>query len=212
MGAFVSLVVSASVALGREPCGLFEGGRVDPQLIEQMRAAAAEGRLYRVVPGVSRVGFCVRHFPLQEFRGDFTSLAGGLVLPSANDPLGRALLLIRTTPLEVSNEQLGPIVRGRSFMDIERHPEILYVGREFEWHDSHGHIYGDLTLRGVTRPVRFDVGVEKLLESPDGRLERILLKGAGQVNRYEFDMRSHRLFVSESVRLCLSVELDAWRP
>jgi hypothetical protein len=34
---------------------------------------------------------------------------------------------------------------------------------------------------------------------------RIFLKGTGQVNWYQFDMRSHRFTVSESVRLCLAV-------
>ena len=205
------LLLGVTAARASEPCQIFEGGRVDPRIIEEMRTAAHAGRLYRVVPGDSRVGFCVRHFPLQEFRGEFTNLVGGLVLPSPNDPEGRALLLIRTTPLEVSNELLGPVVRGSTFMDVERHPEILFVGRRLEWHDLHGHIYGDLTLRGITQPVRFDIGLETLLEGPDGRPERILLTGTGVVNRFQFDMRSHRLFVSDSVRLCLSVEMNAWK-
>lgn len=209
---FAGLLAAFPPVQAREPCGIFEGGRVDLRIIEEMRAAARSGRLYRVVPGVSRVGFCVRHFPLQEFRGDFTNLAGGLVLPSASEPQGKALLLIRTTPLEASNEALAPLVRGSQFMDTERFPDILFVGHRFEWHESHGHVYGDLTLRGVTQPVQFDVRLETLLEGVDGGVERMLLTGVGQVNRYQFDMRSHQLFVSESVRLCLSVELDPWRP
>ena len=205
------MLIGAAAGHTSEPCRIFEGGRVDSRIIQEMRAAAHAGRLYRVVPGDSRVGFCVRHFPLQEFRGEFTNLLGGLVLPSANDLEGRALLLIRTTPLEVSSEVLGPVVRGSAFMDIERHPDILFVGRRLEWHDLHGHIYGDLTLRGITQPVQFEVAIETLLEAPDGRPERILLSGTGAVNRFHFDMRSHRFFVSDSVRLCLSVELEPWR-
>ena len=34
--------------------------------------------------------------------------------------------------------------------------------------------------------------------------------GKGQVSRYQFDMRSHRFMISETVRLCLAVEMVPW--
>ena len=76
----ISLLLTTSVMSAGQPCAPFEGGDVDPEILASMRAAAAQGRLYRVDPDVSAVGFCVRHFPLQEFRGEFTDLVGGLAL------------------------------------------------------------------------------------------------------------------------------------
>jgi heat shock protein HtpX len=63
-------------------------------MLAAMRAAAAEGRMYRVDTDVSRVGFCVRHFPFQEFRGEFTNIIGGLAFPPEPASYGQALLLI----------------------------------------------------------------------------------------------------------------------
>jgi polyisoprenoid-binding protein YceI len=205
------LLLAASIAVAGEPCEPFEGGRVDPQLIELMRGAAREGRLYRVVPGKSKVGFCVRHFLSRELRGEFTSIVGGLAMPSAASQYGQALLLIHTSPLTVSNEALAPLVRGHDFIDAGRYPEILFVGRKFEWlAPLQGYMYGELTMRGKTQPVVFTVSVD-VLDSGAGDLpQRIFLKGTGQVNRYRFDMRSHRLTVSETVRLCLAVEMVPW--
>jgi hypothetical protein len=40
--------------------------------------------------------------------------------------------------------------------------------------------------------------------------DRIFLNGKGQVSRYQFDMRSHRFMVSETVRLCLAIEMVPW--
>jgi polyisoprenoid-binding protein YceI len=194
-----------------EPCAPFEGGRVDAGLLKVMRDAASEGRLYRVAPGNSRVGFCVQHFPFQEFRGEFRNIVGGLALPPDAEGHGQALLLIKTADMDASDTELEPVVRGKDFMDTERFPEILFVGRAFHWLDNHtGHIHGELTLRGRTEPVIFTVGVDILEEGAEGQLERIYLHGTGQVNRYKFDMRSYRFFVSETVRLCLSVELVPW--
>ena len=67
LAALLLLTVTAAVA--GVPCKPFEDGRVDPQILEVMRSSAREGRLYRVVTGKSSVGFCVRYFPGQEFRG-----------------------------------------------------------------------------------------------------------------------------------------------
>ena len=205
------LVLAVATAVAGEPCQPFEDGRVDARLLEVMRGAAREGRLYHVVPGNSKVGFCVRHFPGKEFKGEFTNIVGGLVMPSIEHQYGQALLLIRTTPLEVSNEKLAPLVKGPGFMDISRYPEILFIGRSFEWlAPLQGYIYGDLTLRGKTQPVVFNVGID-ILEDGLGNLpDRIFLKGTGQVSRYRFDMRSRRFSVSEIVRLCLAVEMVPW--
>ena len=205
------LLLAMAAAFAGEPCRPFEDGRVDARLLEVMRSAAREGRLYHVVPGNSRVGFCVRHFPGQEFRAEFTNIVGGLVMPSTAHRYGQALLLIHTTPLETSNEALEPLVKGPEFMDTSRYPEILFIGRAFEWTAPlQGYIYGDLTLRGKIEPVVFDVGIDFLEEGLGSLPDRILLKGTGQVNRYRFDMRSRRFVVSQTVRLCLDVEMVPW--
>jgi len=209
LSALLVLVMAAAVA--DEPCQPFEGGRVDARLLEVMRNAASEGRLYRIVPGKSRVGFCIRHFPRQEFRGEFTNIVGGLAMPSIAHTHGQALLLIHTSTLEVSNEELAPLVKGHEFMDTSRYPDILFVGRAFEWlAPLQGYIYGDLTLRGETQPIVFNIGIEILEEGLGNLPDRIFLKGKGQVNRYQFNMRSRRFTVSETVRLCLEAEMVPW--
>lgn len=205
------LVLTVAAAVAGEPCKPFEGGRVDARLLEAMRSAASEGRLYRVVPGNSRVGFCVRYFPRRELRGEFTNIVGGLVMPSTAHQFGQALLLIQTTPLEVSDAALAPLLRSHKFMDTRRYPEILFVGRAFEWlAPLQGYIYGDLTLRGRTQPMVFNISIDVLEEGLGNLPDRIFLQGTGQVNRYQFDMRSHRFTVSETVRLCLAVEMVPW--
>jgi polyisoprenoid-binding protein YceI len=206
----IALVLNTAQAV--EPCALFEGGRVDAGLLQLMRQAAGNGRLYRVDPEVSKVGFCVRHFPGQEFRGEFTNIVGGFVFPPKLGQHGQALLLIHTASLSSENPSLLPLVTGQQFMDTDRYPDILFVGHTAHWQTAlQGHIHGDLTLRGITRPVTFDVHVQALEGVENERPDRILLEGRSQVERRNFDMNSYRFFVSETVRLCLAVELLPWK-
>ena len=209
---FVLMMLVAGSGHATEPCAPFEGGRVDQKLLAEMREAAHEGRLYRIVPGNSRVGFCVRYFPFQEFHGEFTNIVGGLTLPPDMERHGKALLLIHTTSMESSNPNLDSLVQGHEFMDVEHYPEILFVGRAFQWYNPlQAYIYGDLTLRGITQPVVFNIEVDVAERDENERPESILLRGTGQVNRMEFDMRSHQIMISQTVRLCLSVELRRWQ-
>jgi polyisoprenoid-binding protein YceI len=132
-------------------------------------------------------------------------------MPSTEHRYGQALLLIHTNHLEASNEELVPLLRGHEFMDTSRYPDILFIGRAFEWlAPLQGYIYGDLTLRGETQPVVFNVSIDILEEGLGNLPGRIFLKGTGQVNRYQFDMHSRRFTVSETVRLCLDVEMVPW--
>ncbi len=207
----ICVLFATSVAVADQPCAPFERGGVAPEILATMRAAAAEGRLYRIDAAVSKVGFCARHFPYQEFRGEFTNVVGGLAFPRDRTQYGQALLLIYTSSLKSDNAALEPMVKGRDFMDTASYPEILYVGQRFEWLSAvHAHIYGDLTVRGRTHPVIFDVDIE-MPDDMDGEPpERIRLRGLSHVSRFNFDMRSYRFFVSDTIQLCLGVELVRW--
>jgi polyisoprenoid-binding protein YceI len=209
LAALLCLLAGSAAAV--EPCTPFEDGRVDAELLATMRQAAKEGRMYRVDADTSSVGFCVRHFPFQEFRGQFRNIVGGLALPPDSSQYGHALLLIHSASLISENSDLVPLVIGHSFIDAERYPEILFVGRRFVWlNDRQARIYGELTLRGRKQPVVFNVDVERDAgEDPQGD-RRIRMRGTTLVNRFQFDMTSYRYFVSEQVQLCLAVELVPW--
>jgi polyisoprenoid-binding protein YceI len=209
--AVVFLCVPANFAAAAEPCAPFEGGRVEAGLIEAMRQAAKEGRMYRVDADRSSVGFCVQHFPFQEFRGEFRNLVGGLALPPDPGQYGHALLLIHSASLVSEDSDLVPLVIGHSFIDAEHYPDILFVGRRFVWlDDRQARIFGELTLRGRTRPVVFNVEIDRDSEDIPVAEQRVRMRGTTVVNRIQFDMNSYRYFVSETVRLCLAVELVPW--
>jgi len=53
----------------------------------------------------------------------------------------------------------------------------------------------------------FDVDID-LPDDSEGKLpDRIRMRGRSQVSRFKYDMRSHRFFVSDTIKLCLGVEV-----
>ena len=204
----ISLFLTTRPTGAGQPCAPFEGGDVDPEIQASMRAAVAQGRLLSGRRRLIDDEFFVRHFPFQEFRGEFTDIVGGLAFPQTRTQYGQALLLIFTPSLKSRNAVLEPMVKGPRFMDTANHPEILYVGRRFEWvNQVHAHIYGELTVRGKMHPVMFDVDIDIPVDSKGKLPDRIRMRGRSQVSRFKYDMRSHRFFVSETIKLCLVVEV-----
>ena len=80
-----------------------------------------------------------------------------------------------------------------------------------EWQEFRSPDFAEIRAT-LTHPVIFDADIEVPKDVLDSWPERIRLRGLSHVSRFNFEMHSHRLFVSDTVRLCLSVELVQWSP
>jgi len=206
LGLLIVLVISGTFVMPAHAdearlCGAFSDGIVDSAVVSTMIEAAEDGHLYRIDKAASKMGFCVGGTLLGEVHGDFGDFEGGLALLPNADP-GRALVLVRTKSLETNNGLTNMLAKGEEFFDVDRYPEILFVGTNFEWTSATtGRLHGNLTMRGETRPVTFAVEFSRL----GGSQERIVVIAKAEVNRTDFGMTGLENVVSEQVRLCLRV-------
>ena len=70
-------------------------------------------------------------------------------------------------------------------------------------------VEGDITLRGITRPMTLDVTVnDRQPEAPSGE-RYALVRGVGTINRSEFGMTKFTSMVGDTVEI--SITTDAWR-
>jgi len=197
-------------------CSPFMDGKVEPSLIATMLDAAQDGNLYRIDDDTSRVGFCVSS-KFNEVKGDFHDVRGGLTLSAttATSGDGQALLVINTASLDTKGSMIEHLIKSERFFDVEKYPEILFVSRGFEWTGQDtATIVGDLTVHGVTRAVVFDVTLTPVkdtsgLEDISGKLSnRMLIKATTTIHRSQFGMDNMSKVVSNSVDLCMSVEVQ----
>lgn len=112
---------------------------------------------------------------------------------------------IRVDPNSLSEP--GSIV-GRTTLKMlqpSRFQTILFVSRGLVAEKEHIWLLGDLTLHGVTRPVRFALTFDGMAPAA-GNEPRLAFRGAGQIRRSEFGMSSMRALVSDRVDLLFNVE------
>jgi len=189
-----------------EVCAPFRDGMVDESLLATMLSAANDGHLYRIQQESSQVGFCVDS-KLSRVKGNFHDFKGGITLNAEDNDNGQTMVLIKAASLDTKGAMIESMLKSESFFDVENHPEILFVSNGFQWTGPDtAVIKGDLTMRGIKKPIIFNVTLKPLDTSKVDEAQKILVKATTTINRADFGMEGLASIVNNSVQLCMSVE------
>ncbi len=161
-------------------------------------APLIENGAWRIDAERSRVTFRVRHFGVATVRGEFGSFAGRLEADGDR-------LSVRGE-VDAASVQTGNGIRDTrlrsEFFDAEHHPEIVLHADTA----AHGRLLrGELTIRGVTRPVDFVVTVEPG-DAPRLRAETTIRRSAFGLE-WDALRDAGRVLVADEVRLRADVVL-----
>lgn len=109
-------------------------------------------------PGHTAVEFCARHMMVTYVRGHFKNVQGRLIFDPARPSNSRAEVRIDARSLWTGEPDRDTHLRSADFLDVERFPAITFAGEKVQQTGEHDYFFtGDLTLRGVTRPVTLEV-------------------------------------------------------
>jgi polyisoprenoid-binding protein YceI len=210
----LALFASAGLALAAEEeeelCAPFMEGQVDASLLATMLSAADNGHLYRIQQESSRVGFCVNS-KLSRVEGNFNAFTGGIALGTGKNSSGQTMVLIQAASLDTEGAFIKSMIKSSNFFDVENYPEVLFISNGFQWTGPDTAVLkGDLTLRGITKPVIFNVTLTALDDRPVSQSEKILVKATTTIDRAEFGMDKLESVVDSDVQLCLSVEAEKY--
>ncbi len=105
-------------------------------------------------PGHTAAEFRARHMMVTYVRGAFKNVHGSLDFDPENPRLSSVEATIDASGLWTGEPQRDAHLRSADFLDVEHHPQITYRGEHVELIGDHDYIVtGELTIRGVTRPV-----------------------------------------------------------
>ena len=109
-------------------------------------------------PVHSSIGFAVSYAGVGTFRGTFEEFDAKLVD-------GRLEGTVKVASVDVDDEKLVGHLQTPDFFDAEQYPELRFVSKSIERDGDRVSIEGDLTLRGVTKPVEITGTVTGPLEN-----------------------------------------------
>ena len=141
---------------------------------------------YVLDPSHTRIGFVARHAMVTKVRGSFNELDGSGFFDASNPAASNLSLTIQAASIDTRNADRDAHLRSNDFFDMETHPEITFASTAVD--PKGGEVYtvtGDLTMRGVTKPVSFDLELTGPARDPFGN-DRIGLEGSVVVNRKDW--------------------------
>lgn len=169
--------------------------------------------IWRIDPGHAQIGFLGRHLKFTKVRGRFGSVSGSLDV--ADEPGDTTVeVTIDVASVDTGNEQRDEHLRSAELFDVEHFPTATFRGRAASWDRDHGTVSGDLTIKGVTRVVSFDVDYLGYVADPWGG-DRIVFSAATTIDRHDFGVTwnvaldAGGLLVSREIHL--EVEIEATR-
>jgi polyisoprenoid-binding protein YceI len=133
----------------------------------------------------TEVGFIARHLMVSKVRGRFTDFEGTIVV--ADDPSESSVeVIIQAASINTNDENRDKHVRTNDFLSTDEFPALTFRSTKVEL-SSGGDwkVNGDLTVRGVTRPIVLDVQFEGVIQDPWGN-QRLGFTASGEIDRNDF--------------------------
>jgi polyisoprenoid-binding protein YceI len=157
------------------------------------------------------VGFTARHLMITKVRGRFTSVSGSVTI--AEDRLASSTeVTIDLASVDTGDSGRDAHLRGADFFDVDSDPTMIFRSTEVRADGGNFVLLGDLTIKGVTRPVELEVEFDGVGPDPWGGT-RAGFSAEGQINRKDWGLEwnvaleSGGVLVSDKVKLHLDVEL-----
>lgn len=117
---------------------------------------AAQAGVWTIDPAHSRVGFSAKHAMVTTVRGSFHGVSGQIKV--VDETTAEVTATIDASTIDTGQEKRDGHLRSADFLDVENHPELTFTSTGVEDVDGDELVLvGDLTILGVTKPVRLDV-------------------------------------------------------
>ncbi|MCB9679600.1 MAG: YceI family protein [Alphaproteobacteria bacterium] len=176
-------------------------------------SATADAATWELDPAHSRVGFAVTHLMVSTVEGQFTEPKATLDYEVGDLKGLKVTVTVDMKSVDTRNDQRDEHLRTSDFLDVEKYPTMTFESRSVEVAKKGGFlIHGDLTLRGVTRPVTLTAsGLTQSVKDPWGN-ERVGAKATATIDRQEFGVAWNQaleaggMLVSDEVELQIDAE------
>ncbi|MBX7183040.1 MAG: YceI family protein [Bacteroidia bacterium] len=110
-------------------------------------------------PTHSEVGFKVRHLMITNVKGVFNSFEVNAETEGDDFSTAKISFSADTASVDTNNQQRDGHLQSPDFFDSANFPKMTFVATKYENVDNDGsyELYGDLTIKGITKPVKLDV-------------------------------------------------------
>jgi polyisoprenoid-binding protein YceI len=176
-------------------------------------ASNAFAAKYAIDPTHTQVEFTYSHFGFSNITGRFDQVNGEFELNTADLAKSRISIEIPISSMSTGVQKLDQHLQGPDFFDAAKFPTATFKSTAVHAvNDKELHVKGDLTIHGVTKPVTFDVKVNKIADHPMKKIPAAGFDASTRIKRSEFGVGAYAPAVGDDVEIRVTMEATAAKP
>ncbi|MGQ3066824.1 MAG: YceI family protein [Brevundimonas sp.] len=180
--------IARYAAAGVAALALLAGGAVVAQSALTKVPSEVRAGAYALDAAHGKITWSVDHLGFSTYYGQFVNVQAQLTLDPANPANSSLTATIPLTEVDSNSDGLDRHLQTADFFDTANHPTATFVSRSITLDADDANeatVVGDLTLRGVTRPVTMEVEFNQAGPSM-GNTYKAGFDGEATIKRSEF--------------------------
>ena len=174
--------------------------------------AFAQSSTWKTDASHSNVKFSVTHLVVSEVEGYFKTFAGTLVSSKPDFTDAAISFSVDINSINTDNEGRDKHLKSDDFFNAEKFPQMTFKSTSFKKVGDKKYVLeGDLTIRDITKKVKFDVVFGGTVKDPWGNI-KAGFKATGEINRFDYNLKWNSVteaggaVVSKEVAITLNLE------
>jgi len=156
----------------------------------------------------SQLGFKIKHLMISNVSGAFTKF--NVQTETTTEDFGDAKVeaTVDVSSINTNNSQRDQHLRNADFFEVETHPNLIFKSTKVEKLDSDSfNLYGDLTIKEITKPVKLAVEYNGIAKDPWGNIKAGFTIN-GKINRKDFGITYNAAMETGGVMLGEEVKIN----
>ena len=161
---------------------------------------------WNVDPSHSGLNFSVKHLMVSKVRGRFRDFSGTITI--AADPLQSSVVAsAKVDSIDTGDDNRDGHLKTGDFFDVASHPTIDFRSTKIEAAGSDYRLFADLTIKGVTRSVAFDLEFDGVNTDPWGNT-KVGFTATAEINRKDWGLEYNAVLETGGVLIGEKVKLE----
>lgn len=163
-------------------------------------------------PAHSELTFKIKHLMISNVSGAFKDFSAKVETEETDFSKANINLTAEMNSISTNNEQRDAHLRNSDFFEVEKFPQLKFISTGMERaNDESFYLYGNLTLKGVTKPVKLNMEFNGIVKDPQGQ-EKAGFFVSGKINRSDWGinvnvaLETGGLMLGEEVRIQSEVQ------
>lgn len=157
--------------------------------------------------------FRINHLGYADYIGRFERFEASLTGDAASPAQARVEAIIDMSSLNVANPEFAETLMGPDWFDATAHPQAIFRSTAIDLTSgATAQIKGDLTLKGITRPIILTAKLNGSAYDPLRRADVIGFSATAEINRSDFGIDRFSGLLTETVRIEIEAEFIRQAP